>query len=41
MLVDLVDLPLQEQPGDNLKVVISRAWYNDLYTTVAKSIKSL
>ena len=41
MLLDLADFALQEQPEDNLIVAISRAWYNDSYTMVAKPIKSL
>ena len=41
MLLDLADIALQEQPGDNLMVAISLAGYKGSYTMAAKPIKSL
>ena len=41
ILVDLADFALQEQPEDNLMVIISRAWHNGSYTMAAEPIKSL
>ena len=41
ILLDLADFALQEQPEDNLMVVISWAWYNGSYTMATKPIKTL
>ena len=41
ILLDLADFAFQEQPGDNLMVALSLAWYNGSYTMVAKPVNSL
>ena len=38
ILLDLADFALQEQPGNNLVVAITPAWYSGSYTMAAKPI---
>ena len=41
IMLDLVDFALQEQPEENLIIVLTREWYNGSYTMAAEPIKSL
>ena len=41
IMLDLADFALQEQPEENLIIVLTWAWYNGSYTMAAEPVKSL